>query len=334
MEHTGKRYPLKLSYITKNAIWAGKRLKTDFGKVCAADTISEAWELCVRESDKSLIICGEASGLTLAEYFEKYGYDCVSPRFTAADRFPLLIKLIDAGDALSVQVHPDDDYARDVENDSGKTELWYVVDAAEGAQIVYGLSDGVDRDGLARAVAEGRVGDVVRSVSVRAGEAYFIPAGMIHALGAGILVAEIQQNADLTYRVYDFDRVGADGLPRELHVEKALAVARAFSDEEIEQRRYSKGREDGIGELLASSEHFSVRKLEVDGCARLSVTEESFASLLCIDGRGSILQGGEAYPIRKGDSYFLPAGMGEYELHGDVTVIISRCRDNSKNGTL
>lgn len=326
MDRKGKRYPLKLGYIAKNAIWAGDRLKTEFGKESSESTVSESWELSVREGDTSRILNGIARGMTLAEYFDKYGYDCVSPDFSTNDRFPLLIKLIDARDALSVQVHPDDEYARSAENDSGKTEMWYVIDAVEGARIVYGLRDGVGRRELADAVRRGRVGDVVNEIEVRAGQTYFIPAGMIHAIGAGVLIAEIQQNADLTYRVYDFDRVGADGRPRELHVEKALAVTRAFSEDEIDSIRYSGGHEGLSGELLASSEYFSVSKLNVSGGERLAVTEESFVSLLCIEGEGSVLHGGESFPIRKGDSYFLPADMGECELLGELTVIASRCR--------
>lgn len=318
-----KKYPLKLSYTAKTALWAGKRLKREFGKVSEHETVSETWELSVREDEMARVLNGEAEGMTLAEYFEACGYDCVSPAFGKGQRFPLLVKLIDAADVLSVQVHPDDDYARRVENDSGKTEMWYVVDCAEGAQLVYGLKEGLTTRDLALAVEEGRIGDVMNYCPVEAGQTYFIPAGMLHAIGAGILIAEIQQNSDLTYRAYDFDRVGADGKKRPLHVDKALAVTRPYTEAQVDAIRYARGRECDEGELLASSEFFKVRRLKVDNGVKLTATEESFVSLLCIDGGGVIVLDGEEYAIAKGDSYFVPAGTGAFALSGKMTVIAS-----------
>ena len=319
-----KKYPLKLSYVTKTALWAGKRLKTDFNKKSEHDTVSESWELSVRDDEMSSVTNGEAKGMTLLEYFEAVGYDCVSPSFKRGDRFPLLVKLIDAADMLSIQVHPDDKYASAVEGDSGKTEMWYIVDACEGATLIYGLREGVTAEDFARATRENNLRQVINTVPVKAGETYFIPAGILHAIGAGILIAEIQQNADLTYRVYDFDRVGADGKKRKLHIEKALDVTRAFSNDEINSIRYSRGSDTASGELLANSKFFSVRKLVIDGRSEMiNVTNESFVSLLCTEGEGKIAFDGGDYPIRKGDSYFLPAGMGECEVTGSVTVIIS-----------
>jgi mannose-6-phosphate isomerase class I len=158
---------------------------------------------------------------------------------------------------------------------------------------------------------------------VKKGETYFIPAGMLHAIGAGILIAEIQQNSDLTYRVYDFDRVGADGKTRELHVDKALAVTRPYSESEIAAKRFERGAETTEGELLANSKYFKARRLSIDGIVKLCATRDSFVSLLCIDGEGTIVADGKKYPICKGDSFFVPAGMGDFVLDGDLTVIIS-----------
>ncbi len=318
-----KKYPLKLSYTAKTALWAGKRLKEEFGKQSEHDTVSETWELSVRENEMSYILNGEAKGISLREYFERTGYSCVSPSFTREERFPLLVKLIDAADVLSVQVHPDDAYAAEVENDSGKTEMWYIVDACEGAELVYGLKDGITREDFARAVREKRISDVIKKVPVKKGEAYFIPSGMLHAIGAGILIAEIQQNSDLTYRVYDFDRVGKDGKLRPLHVEKALDVTRPYSADEINAVCYSRGTECEEGKLLAASEYFKVRYLKIDGNAELAASEQSFVSLLCVGGEGCMEFGGETYPLNKGDSYFLPAGMGDFCVCGDAELIIS-----------
>ena len=317
------KYPLKLTYTAKTALWAGKRLKTEFGKVSEHETVSETWELSVREDEMARIIGGEADGMTLAEYFNKAGYDCVTPRFGEKDRFPLLVKLIDANDMLSVQVHPDDSFASEIEHDSGKTEMWYVVDAAEGAQLVYGLKDGITQSDFADAVAKKHIGEAMNYRTVRAGETYFIPAGMIHAIGAGILIAEIQQNSDLTYRVYDFDRVGADGKLRPLHVDKALKVTRPFSKAEIEDIRFAKGKTDGVGELLANSQYFGVRKMDIKGAVGITATSDSFLSVLCISGEGKIIHGDNTYAISKGDSYFIPAGMGNFSVSGELTVIVS-----------
>ncbi len=317
------RYPLKLSYTAKTALWAGKRLKNEFGKESEHPTVSETWELSVRDDEMARVLNGDACGMTLREYFGEVGFDCVSPSFGENDRFPLLVKLIDANDILSVQVHPDDAYASSVENDSGKTEMWYIIDATEGARLVYGLKDGMDGTDFAKAVEEKRIGDVMNYVPVKAGETYFIPAGMVHAIGAGILIAEIQQNSDLTYRVYDFDRVGADGKLRPLHVDKAIAVTRPYTSDAVDAIRYARSRCADVGELLADSEYFKVRRLMLDGDARLCVGKESFMSLLCIEGDCEITYEDKAYTVTKGDSYFLPAGMGEVCVSGKATLILS-----------
>ncbi len=318
-----KKYPLKLTYTAKTALWAGTRLKEEYGKQSELEKISETWELSVRDDEMARVIGGEADGVTLAEYFEACGYDCVTPSFKKGDRFPLLVKFIDAEDYLSVQVHPDDEYAGAVHNDSGKTEMWYIVDAKEGSQLIYGLRDGVSAEDFANAVREGRIGEVINYCPVKKGETYFIPAGLLHAIGAGILIAEIQQNSDLTYRVYDFDRVGADGKTRELHVDKAIDVTRPYSESEINSIRYACEKQTDEGELLASSKYFKVRRLELNGAAKLCATPQSFVSLLCTEGEGSITADGVSYTLSKGDSYFIPAGMGEFVINGKLTVIVS-----------
>ena len=318
-----KKYPLKLSYVTKTALWAGRRLKTDFNKESTYETVSESWELSVRNDEMSCITNGKACGMTLLEYFDTVGFDCVAPSFKKGDRFPLLVKLIDAADMLSIQVHPDDKYASEVEHDSGKTEMWYVVDACEGASLIYGLRDGVSGEDFASAIRQGRVGEVINTIPVKPGDTYFIPAGMLHAIGSGILIAEIQQNSDLTYRVYDFDRKDKDGNLRPLHVDKAIDVTRPYSEDEINSVRFAKGEGLGVGECLANSEYFRVRRLSLTEKTKLSVSDESFMSVLCIEGDGNIIFEGDRFPICKGDSYFLPARMGEFEVDGNMTLMLS-----------
>lgn len=317
-----KRYPLKLSYIAKTALWGGNNLSERYNKQSELDKISETWELSVRDDAESVVLCGEAKGLTLREYFEKAGYDAVSQDFKKGDRFPLLIKFIDANDRLSLQVHPDDKYAREIENDSGKTEMWYIVSAKEGATIIYGLADGVSEESFEGSIRGGRTAEAVATVPVKAGEWYFIPSGMVHAIGEGIIIAEIQQNSDLTYRVYDYDRVGADGKKRELHVEKAIAVTKTFTPCEVEKICYSSG-EKKAG-VLADCEYFHVELIDLDGETKRTVTKDSFESLLVIEGEGSILFDGEEYSVKVGDSWFLPAGTGGYSLCGKFQAISSK----------
>ncbi len=316
-----KKYPLQLDYIAKSAIWGGSRLMREFGKVGQGENIAETWELSAREREICRIQNGEGAGMTLSEYFAVVGAEAVSRSYRPEDRFPLLVKLIDARDRLSVQVHPDDAYASRVEGDSGKTEMWYIVDAEEGATIVYGLADGVSGADFARLIAEGRIKEGMREIPVRRGETYFIPAGMVHAIGGGILIAEIQQNSDLTYRVFDYDRRDAEGQLRPLHTEKALAVISPFEAEEIHRIRFARGEEKGT---LANSDYFKVWRAKVRGTERVVATEESFVSVLCVDGEGVIEFEGNEYPIHRGDSYFLPAGMGECTVRGTVMLICSK----------
>lgn len=317
-----KKYPLRLQEIAKDAPWGGSKLIAEWGKRGIGNRLAEAWELSVREKEMTVILNGEAEGLTLRNYLELCGGDCVFPGYRLTDRFPLLIKLIDAEDRLSLQVHPDDAYASRVERDSGKTELWYIVEAEEGASIIYGLKENLLPHDLQQAAERQNFSDVTRTRTVRAGEAYWIPSGMVHAIGKGILIAEIQQNSDLTYRIDDYGRRQPDGSLRELHLEKAREVIRSFTDAEIEAMRFSKGK--GDASLLANSEYFTVCKQDVresDGNVVCERNADSFTSLLCISGEGTLTHADCSYPIRRGDSYFLPAGMGTYCLSGTVSLL-------------
>ena len=298
-------YPFKLSHVTKSPIWGGTRLLSDWGKQAESETVGESWELTVRAKEKSVILNGVYAGRTLESVIEECGGNIIAPDFTGSE-FPLLMKLIDARDTLSVQVHPDNDYAARVENDRGKTEMWYIVDADEGATLICGLQDGATSEDFAAAVRENDPERVLKFCPVQAGETYFIPAGMAHAIGKGILIAEIQQNCDLTYRVYDYNRRQPDGSLRELHVEKALDVVCPFDDDEVEAIRYSR-RSDTLvnGEILADCAYFRVEKLTVQGAQHLPDCA-LMRHVFCLEGEGNLIFNGESYPIVKGDSYFLP----------------------------
>ena len=295
-------YPLKLVPVCKEIIWGGTRLKSEYSKVTDLDKVAESWELTVRHDGMNVIENGEYKGMTLGEYLGD-----------KAEGFPLLIKLIDACDKLSIQVHPDDEYAREKEGEYGKTEMWYIVDCEPGAKLVYGLKN-YNKDTFRAAVENGTLEDYMNYVDVKKGDVFFIPAGCVHAIGAGILIAEIQQSSNVTYRVYDYNRRGKDGQLRPLHVEKALDVIIDYTDEQIDAIRYSDGYFEGA---LANCKYFRVERYV--GNITLNVTDDSFMHVLCLSGEGTI--GGQ--PITKGDSYFLPAGLGAVEVTGTAEIITS-----------
>ena len=313
-------YPLKLSYVTKSPLWGGRRLLDSWGLKAPSQTVGEAWMLTVRDGEMSAIENGPLCGMTVRDYIKEYGSAVIGSSYTDTE-FPLLIKLIDACDKLSVQVHPDDEYAARVENGRGKTEMWYIVEADEGAEIIYGLRDGMSAEQFRAAVREGRLAETMHRCPVHAGETYFSPSGMLHAIGAGILIAEIQQNCDLTYRVYDYERRGADGSLRELHVDKALDVTVPFTEEQVNAIRYEAGPADK--DTLAHCRYFKTRKLTVDGKTDLTVGESSFAFVLCLDGEGEIVSSGEHYAVTRADGYYLPAGLGQVTLQASMTVLVA-----------
>jgi mannose-6-phosphate isomerase len=305
-------YPLKLKYVSKTALWGGSTLKNEWNKPCDFEKLSETWELSVRDDAVNTILNGEYAGKTLDVYLAEH--KDAAPE----GKFPLLIKFIDADDSLSVQVHPDDKFAAEVENDVGKTEMWYIADAKEGAELIYGVKK--DAGAL---MCDERIEGQVNRVKVKKGDSFFIPAGMLHAIGKGCLIAEIQQNSDLTYRVYDYCRRDAAGNLRQLHTDKALKVVRYFDDKEIDAIRFSEPDAIGVGECLASSRYFKVNRLTVTD-SNLLDTNGAFNSILCVEGSGEILSRGKTYPFERGDSYFIPADLGKYEIRGNATVLISK----------
>ena len=314
--------PLKLQPAFKDYLWGGERLKAEYGKQAELSLLAESWELSCHRDGPSVIADGPYAGKTLAAYVAE-NPACLGTKHKGGT-FPVLIKLIDAAKPLSVQVHPNDGYAQRVEGEPGKTEMWYVVDAAPGATLYYGFSKEVSREEAAKRIADGTLTDVLNAVPVKAGDVFFIEAGTVHAIGAGILIAEIQQNSNTTYRVFDYGRVGADGKPRALHVEKALDVAKLCPPE---RPAGPMGTPETNGcltnTLLAECEYFTTRLLAVTGSAPLCATAESFHSLLCLDGEGAVLWDGKAAAFQKGDSLFLPAGLGDYRIAGDAQLILT-----------
>lgn len=312
--------PIKLKPEFKEIIWGGNRLKNEYNKVSDLNNIAESWELTVRPDGMNIIDGGEFDGLTMEEYINKNGFSVVTDK--EMDRFPLLIKFIDAEDNLSIQVHPDDEYGMKTANSLGKTEMWYIIDAKPDAKLVYGLKEGCTIEMLKNAIDNNTVEDTLNYVPVKKGDVFFIPSGLVHAIGAGILLAEIQQNSNITYRVYDYNRVGKDGKPRELHVNDALNVIVNRSENEIDKIRFSTNVKNDT--TLASCEYFTVDKYSLNGEIKLNTDEKSFNSVLCLDGCGTLEFNGEIFSVTKGDSYFIPANLGNYTIKGNLEIVVSK----------
>ncbi|MGN0267198.1 MAG: type I phosphomannose isomerase catalytic subunit [Lachnospiraceae bacterium] len=303
---------LKLSPACKSYLWGGNKLKREFHKNYAGSVLAETWELSCHPDGPSTIVSGEYKGLTLREYLEKTGGKASGTNCERFEDFPILIKLIDASKELSVQVHPNNSYARKHENQYGKTEMWYVIDCEPGAFLYYGLKRSVTKEEFRKHIEENTLDQILNAVPVHKGDTFFIAAGTVHAIGKGIVIAEIQQNSNVTYRVYDYGRIGADGKPRDLHVEKALDVAHLEPPKTI----YS------FGGHLAQCDCFTVDRFSVQyGTVQGVVEEDSFQSLLIVDGDGEVRCGDSCEKVRKGDSLFLPAGSGTYTVTGSLTLL-------------
>lgn len=305
---------LKLRPSYKDYLWGGNRLVSDFQKDYAGEILAETWELSCHKDGPSYIVNGPYAGETLETYIRKEGKQVLGENVSRFHQFPVLIKFIDAAQDLSVQVHPDDAYALKNEQQYGKTEMWYVVDCAEGASLYYGFSREVSAEELERRIKENTLLEVLNKVQVKKGDVFFIEAGTIHAIGKGCLIAEIQQNSNLTYRVYDYGRKDKNGNTRELHIEKALQVTSRMPM--LQQKSFDPH--------IAACEYFTVDKLVLDG-QRMSGTadQKTFVSILVLNGEGQLRAGEECVPFRKGDSLLITANTGVYELEGTCEALIT-----------
>ncbi len=298
----------KLTPTCKDYIWGGKRLKTEYGKESERDVVAETWELSCHKDGASYLEDGTSLADYIALHPEAAGTACAK-----FGEFPVLIKLIDAAGDLSIQVHPDDTYAKANEGQLGKTEMWYVLDCAEGASLYYGFEKEISKEELADAIQNDTLCDALHKVYIKKGDCFFIKAGTVHAIGAGTMIAEVQQSSNVTYRVYDYGRVGVDGKPRELHVEKACAVA---------ERTPAPASFD-FGSHIAQCEYFTVDKVDVENTHCFTVDESSFRSVLVLEGSASITCGGETKAAAKGDSFFIAAGSGDCTITGACSTLMT-----------
>lgn len=293
----------------KDYLWGGNKLKTEYGKFSDKTIVAESWELSFHKDGKTMLENGKALADSVTD--ADIGSNCAEFEF-----FPTLTKFIDAKDNLSIQVHPSDAYALSNENSYGKTEMWYIVEATENAGIYLGLNKTLTPEQFADEIKQGTLTSVLNFIPVKKGDYYFIPSGTIHAIGAGCLIYEIQQNSNLTYRVYDYNRKDAKGNTRELHIDKAKKVTNLnkFIPIKINTRTAK-------GNILGISKYFTASILNLNAQTTLS-TYNSFCCITCMDGHAII----DNVSICKGESVFVPASYGSYTLEGNATLILTEVR--------
>ena len=313
---------MKLSPVFKDYIWGGERLKNDFGFECDLDRVAEGWMLSCHKDGKNIVENTEYKGKTLEDIIKIVGKErLVGTRSVDFEYFPVLIKLIDAKDNLSIQVHPDNEYAQRVEGEFGKTEIWYVLDATDDAQLVYGFKEKISSEEFKEAIENNTLLDVLNTVKVKKGDLFFIEAGTVHAIGKGTLIAEIQQNSNSTYRVYDYGRVGADGKPRELHIKKAVDVSKTEPPKYDIKPMGEPEKFDGYtSTLLTKCNLFTVNHYDITKSVTLNADEKSFNHILVTDGCGEL----NGLELKKGDSFFVPANYGKYTVTGNCEIIITK----------
>ncbi len=306
-------YPIKFENLYYERIWGGKDLEK-FRNNVPEGVIGESWDIACHKNGTGKVENGELKGKTFDEVIQLYGEKLLGKEMDKKE-FPLLIKLITAQDKLSVQVHPNDEYANRIEKDSGKTEAWYVVAAEQGASLIVGTKD-CDKEKFKKAIDKGDLDECLNKISVKKGDFFYVQSGLVHAICEGVLIAEIQQNSDTTYRVYDYNR------GREIHVEKALEVI----DFSLEGKK-SNGiliQKDGYDKTyLCLGEYFTIQKYKINISAKEKSDENRFYLFTCVEGNGVIKYKGGEEKILMGDSIFIPATLGAYELIGDFTLLKS-----------
>lgn len=322
------RKPFLLRPTGKDYLWGGKRLNDEFAKEIDISPLAETWECSTHPDGLSFVASGEMEGMTLADVLAKHPeYLGTHPSFSINGSLPIMIKFIDASKDLSVQVHPSDEYAYVNENGQpGKTEMWYVLDAAKGSNIVYGLSTDVTADELRESINEGSIVKYLQKVPVKKNDVFFMEPGIIHAIGAGVLVAEIQQNSNLTYRLYDYDRTDKNGNKRELHIDNALEVAKLTGSKTPKQPlRVLKYRPGVASEMIGRCKYFEVYRRIINTERRQKILfhsdELSFRVLLCVNGCGTLSFAGEVLDIYKGDCVFVPAQSVDIRVHGKMQIL-------------
>lgn len=315
---------VKLKPVFKDSLWGGTKIR-DFLKksVGDMDCVSESWELSTHPAGQSVIATGKYKGLRFSDYIMAIGKDQLGWKTQGYERFPLMIKFIDAKQSLSIQVHPSDDYALPKEGDYGKNEMWYIMNAEPGAFIYIGFNKDMTPDEIRNRIRKNTLTEVLNKVPVKKGEAYFLRAGTVHAIGAGCLICEIQQSSNVTYRLYDYGRKDKNGKLRELQVDKALDVINYKKEKEI-YRSFAAGKlqEGYVEKLIGECKYFSVKKYEVNGTLKLLPSESTFQAIVVIEGKCKIGNGTLTYPTEMGETWFC-GSWDTIELNGKCSVLVA-----------
>ena len=307
-------YPIKFENLYFEKIWGGRDFKAIRDNLPEGN-IGESWDVAYHKHGMSIVANGYLKGQTFQEIIEEYGHDLVGSK-VSVKKFPLLIKLINSREKLSVQVHPGDEYAMKNENELGKTEVWYVIDAKPNAKLIIGTKNCTKKD-FEKAIEENRTEDYLNVIDVKKGDSFLINSGMVHAICEGLIIAEIQQNSDVTYRIYDYGR------PRELHVKKSLDVIDFDLKAENLSNNLFKSFEEFSKVRLCENKYFGIEKINIQNKYIKSSEKERFHIITCVDGEGTICGGSVSEKIKTGDSIFIPANLGQYEILGDTSVLRS-----------
>ena len=317
----------KLIPCGKDYLWGGTRLKEEFGKHINLNPLAETWECSVHKDGPSVIANGHFKNSTLFEVLKTH------PEYLGTKikngELPVLVKFIDANKDLSIQVHPDDDFAKKFENDNGKTEMWYVVDAEKDASLIYGFQHKVTEQIIRKDVENGTINKHLQKVPVTKGDTFYVPAGTVHGIGKGVLLIEVQETSNITYRIFDYNRIDKNGKKRDLHIEKAVQVMEMNITPDVRQKprivRYYPG---CSRELICRCKYFETEKIQVSKCFSFSVFNTSFQILICIEGSGEIQtldKETKTIKFDKGETLFLPANLGRCIVTGNNELIKVRC---------
>ena len=308
-------YPLKFKTIFKDKIWGGQKIKTYLGKDFGdLPNCGETWEISGVKSDVSVVNGGALDGESLADLLEKYQADLVGEKVYKhfGDTFPILVKFIDAAEDLSIQVHPDDALAKKRHNSLGKTEMWYVIEADPGSSLIAGFNRELDEKTYLEKFNSGHLTDILNREDVKAGDVFFLPAGRVHTIGKGLLISEIQETSDITYRIYDFDRVDANGKKRDLQVEEALGAI-DFKHYDHYKTQYTPEKNETV--QLVQSPHFTTNVLDAtESIAKDYSSIDSFIIHVCVAGSYQLKYGSESYDVKMGDCILLPKVIDKVEL--------------------
>ena len=312
--------PIFLKPVFQERIWGGNKLRTEYGYAIPSDKTGEAWVISAHPNGPNVIENGPLAGKTLTEAWEKHG-ELFNKNPNNEEEYPLLVKILDANDDLSVQVHPDDKFAREVEGQPyGKTECWYVLKAEPDARLVLG-HHATSREELERMMDRGEWDNLLQYKKVQAGDFFYVPSGTIHAIGKGIVILETQQSSDITYRVYDYDRKDAQGQTRELHLERSKEVS-TVPHQPAESVQSEEQAGDLTIEKLAEEKYFTVYHWDLNGSVSRKL-DHDFLQVSVIDGSIEVTVGEKTFQAKKGSNFILPNGIDKYELSGNGQFVVS-----------